>query len=331
MKIIRKNILSIQTNETDRGRIPGIIYTRKGTTIAYFEDRKGPGNDWADISIAISRSFDDGSNWEPVRIIVESKGETLNNPIMISSLENDIIHFLYCRNYDTCFHCISNDEGLTWSEPENITYVFEKFRKDLDWKCIAIGPGHGITMKNRRIVIPVWMSLNRDHTNSVSGCVYSDDNGKTWETGGIVYPQKNMPSPNETIAEEFKENTLVFTHRSCCSEKYRWFSISKDGGITFELFSNKSIKDPWCMCGLKLAGDGKLLLSHCDHESNRINLNLKSTVNLKDWTDEINLEYYGGYSDLAVNPNNGTIICFYETAEEKNEQWINLVAAVIET
>nr|WP_201723955.1 sialidase family protein [Rhodopirellula sp. SM50] len=52
----------------------------------------------------------------------------------------------------------SDDDGVTFSEPTDITAAFEPFRKDYDWHVLATGPGHGIQLRNGRLLVPVWLS-----------------------------------------------------------------------------------------------------------------------------------------------------------------------------
>ena len=46
--------------------------------------------------------------------------------------------------YPACIREFRIDEGESWSEPVDITNVFEEFRSQYNWEVIASGPGHGI-------------------------------------------------------------------------------------------------------------------------------------------------------------------------------------------
>ena len=72
--------------------------------------------------------------------------------------ETGTIEFLYCINYARCYSMRSTDEGLTWSDPVDITATFEPFRKHYDWKVNATGPGHRIQLTNGRLVVPIWVT-----------------------------------------------------------------------------------------------------------------------------------------------------------------------------
>ena len=53
----------------------------------------------------------------------------------------------------------STDDGLTWSEPRNITRQVKKEK----WWLLAPGPGRGITMEDGTLVFPVE---GREHTTA---------------------------------------------------------------------------------------------------------------------------------------------------------------------
>ena len=78
------------------------------------------------------------------------------------------------------FVCFSEDEGATWSKPED---VGASARGD-DWGWYATGPGVGIQLTRGehrgRLVIPANHSSKsyEDHHYG-SHVVYSDDHGKT--------------------------------------------------------------------------------------------------------------------------------------------------------
>src|SRR5262249_22156589 len=134
-------------------RIPGIVVTAKGTVLAYCEARKNSGLDWDDIKILIRRSTDGGKTWSdateppppegklernpaalsnpelPKRAPLAKDALTFNNPVAIIDRKGPV-HFLYCLEYNRCFYLRSDDDGVTFSKPVEITAsAFEPFRK----------------------------------------------------------------------------------------------------------------------------------------------------------------------------------------------------------
>ena len=68
---------------------------------------------------------------------------------------------LFCLEYMRCFYQRSNNDGVTWSKPIEITETFEAFRKDYDWKVLATGPNHGIQLSNGRLIAPIGGCVRR--------------------------------------------------------------------------------------------------------------------------------------------------------------------------
>ena len=99
-------------------RIPGIVATDKGTLLRYCECRKSQG-DWAEIDIKISRSDDCGASWDTV-LIIDGKGNTLNNPVMFA--DGDLLVFLYCKNYKEIWKCVSTDDGKSFTDSERVDF-----------------------------------------------------------------------------------------------------------------------------------------------------------------------------------------------------------------
>jgi sialidase-1 len=312
-------------NGITRYRIPGIVVTTKGTVLAYCEARKNDSRDWGEIEVHLCRSTDGGKTWLPSQYIahkteriegnphkkdgVGAREQTVNNPVAIVDHETRAIEFLYCVNYDRCFSMRSTDDGVTWSTPVEITASFEPFRKKVDWKVIATGPGHGIQLKNGRIVVPIWLAYGGvgDHGPSVCGTIVSDDHGKTWQAGDIAIPNEgDFGTPNESILATLSDGRVIMISRSVSKPSRKLVTTSDDGATGWSqpvfLFSNPHTLlidkkgDP------VPAGRGK-----------RENLSIKlSRDDGKTWPVNKTLEAgKAAYSDLAVLPD-GTVLCLFE-------------------
>ena len=327
-------------------RIPGMVVTTKGTVLTYCEARHDARSDWGEIEVHLRRSTDGGKTWDTARKIAhagervegnprkKAGGEheqTVNNPVAVVD-RNGAIHFLYQLNYARCFSMRSEDDGLTWTKPVEITSAFEGFRSKCDWKVIATGPGHGIQMRSGRLVVPVWLAYGKvgEHAPSMAGMIVSDDHGQTWTAGDIAVPNAgDFRNPNETSAAELRDGRVMLVTRNVSKPNRKLVTVSADGatGWSTPRFE-EALWEPVCMASLlalpKPAGallfacPRMLKLDASGHEvpasgAPRRNLSLQLSLDEgRTWTAGKTLEVGGsGYSDLAVLPD-GTLLCFYE-------------------
>lgn len=276
---LRTDLFEAGTDGYVTYQIPGIAVTGRGTVLAYCEARKSGIGDWADIDIALHRSTDGGETWEPPQIIVDEGTSTVNNPMAIDDRETGAVHFLYQVDYTRCFYTRSDDDGETFAEPVDITHVFEKFRPQYDWNVIAAGPGHGIQLKNGRLLVPVWLSTGgKRHRPSCTSTIYSDDHGKTWHRGEIVTGNgdktaagHSIRNPSETVAVELSDGRVMLNIRNESPRHRRLIAYSDDGatGWSKPLFDDE-LFEPVCMASiirLTCQDDGKNLILFANPDS----------------------------------------------------------------
>jgi sialidase-1 len=335
--------------------IPGIVVTAKGSVLAWCEARQTSG-DWDQIEILLRRSTDEGKTWSEPRKIADVPGPktknpfslavkgvnpadvTYNNPVLIAGGDGTV-HMLFCLEYMRCFYQRSDDDGVSWSTPIEITNTFKKFRSAYDWKVLATGPDHGIQLKNGRLVVPVWLSTGTGgnaHRPSVTATIYSDDQGKTWRAGDIAVPcTEEWINPNETVAIELADGRVMLNARSESKAHRRLVTLSANGatGWSTPKFDD-ALLEPICMGSLvrySLAKDGgknRILFSNPDNLSradgkeepgkvrDRKNLTVKLSYDeAQTWPISKSLDPgYSSYSDLAVTKS-GMILCLYSRGE----------------
>lgn len=335
-------------------RIPGIVTTAKGTLLAYAEARKSDRGDWGPIDIVLRRSTDRGRSWSPQKVVARVEGEhrknpvalaqkladpadvTYNNPVAIPDQKPSVVHFVFCQEYMRAFYMRSEDDGVTFSKPVEITSAFDKFRPEYDWKVLATGPGHGIQLRNGRLLIPVWLSTGTGghaHRPSVTSTIFSDDRGKTWHRGEIAVPDTpEWVFPNETAAEQLADGRVLLNVRSESKVNRRLLVASPDGakGWSRPRF-NDQLLEPICfgsMARLSLdstGGKNRLLFSNPDNlektggpaepgkNRDRKNLAVQLSYDEGDtWSVKKVIEPgWSGYSDLTVGAD-GSIYCFFE-------------------
>ena len=360
-------------------RIPGVIVTKRGTVLAYCEARKSDRGDWGQIDLMLRRSTDGGKTWGPRAVIADVPGPksknpvalaqklatpgevTYNNPLAIADA-NGAVHFLFCLEYARCFYLRSDDDGLTWTPPVEITASFDAFRSRrgneadspnapagtsassprrlpdqfYDWKVLATGPGHGIQLKNGRLVVPVWLSLGTGghaHRPSVTSVIYSDDHGRTWLRGEIAGPNiGDWNIPNETCAVQLADGRVLLNMRSESKANRRLLTSSRDGATGWSKPEfHEQLHEPICMASMVRlsetpASDKNRLLFSNPHNLSRTdgkeapgkgrdrkNVSVKLSYDESiTWSVNKTIEPgFSGYSDLAV-ANDGTVLLFYE-------------------
>jgi sialidase-1 len=327
-------------------RIPGIIATAKGTLLAYAEARKSASGDWGATDVVLRRSTDGGGTWSPLRVIsrvphgqtknqvalehkIGREGEiTCNNPLAIADRDGSV-HFIYTVENERVFYLRSQDDGISFGEPTEITAVFEGYRPHYAWRVVAPGPGHGIQLRSGRLLGAFWMSTGtggHGHRPSVVATIYSDNGGRTWQRGEIALRHGDtIVNPSETVLAELLDGRVLLNARTESHAHRRVISTSRDGtGGWSEPAFHEQLLEPVCMASL--ARHGKFLLfvnpDNLRREdgretpgSNRDRRNLTIQVSGDEgktwgWKRVIE-EGFSAYSDLAVLPD-GTICVLYE-------------------
>jgi sialidase-1 len=323
-------------------RIPGIVVTAKGTVLAYCEARKFTEADRGEIEIHMRRSTDGGHTWSPAKQVAHlgprlprnphlpnSKlkkdmggpdEQTVNNPVAIAGRDGTV-HLIYCVEYMRCFHIRSEDDGITWSKPVEITATFDQFRSEFDWQAIAPGPGHAIQLKSGRLILAFWMATydKKAKLGTSSGVVFSDDNGLTWQRGDIAI------QGGEPNIAELADGRVLVTAKNGDPRNRRKVAFSTDGvtGWSQPEFI-EDLLEPGCKAGLVShpgTADTKkpfLLFSspdttERDHQS-RVDVTVKLSYDdgLTWPVGRLLQPGPSAYSDLAVLPD-GTVLCFYES------------------
>jgi sialidase-1 len=140
----------------------------------------------------------------------------------------------------------STDDGLTWSDPVNITAQ----TKRPEWWLFAPAPGHGITLKDGTLVFP---TQGRDSTGSTfSNITFSKDGGKTWVTSNPAFS-----NTTECMAVQLENGDIMLNmrdnrNRGKASPNGRRICITSDLGNnwTEHPTSYRVLTEPTCMASL---------------------------------------------------------------------------------
>lgn len=315
-------------------RIPSLITTRDGSLLAFCEARKDHRGDSGNIDLVLKRSTDGGETWSAPIVVWDAGNETAGNPCPVIDQKTGRIINIICWNLasdhggdlhvgtskDTrrVYQTHSDDDGLNWSEPKEITSVV----KDPSWWWYATGPGIGIQLEKGpnkgRLVIPA------NHTAPGyygAQTLYSDDGGETWEVSNVI-----KPTCNESQVVELSDGRLMMNMRSQGFPEtprprngYRSIAYSGDGGETWtDPVFDDELGDPRCQASLIRYDENHLLFSHPNppilpERGERIRMTLRlSHDDGETWPYELLVnEGPSAYSSLARVPD-GTIGILYE-------------------
>lgn len=326
-----------EKNGYDMYRVPGIVVTETGTVLVYYDGRRKI-NGQPVQSLLMKRSTDQGKTWQQRLVLIEGKpGEQIHNALMIAG-KNDEVHFFWNVSYTRCFYKKSYDAGLTWSDARELTSVFEEYRKVYPWVVFAVAPGHGIMLRSGRLMIPAWMSTSTAHHPACFTCIYSDDDGQTWNCGAIFNDSKAIDSPTEGAIAELEDGRVMATVRHGTAGIHkRAFTVGDGVSMWGPVYFHEDLPDPICAgsicryCYKEQKGFDGLLFANCAWEDTAAIIAKQNGSDMK-WSDDARrnltirlsedggytwrysslLEPYGGYSDLAVSPDKQTIYCVYE-------------------
>ncbi|MEN6453907.1 MAG: sialidase family protein [Prolixibacteraceae bacterium] len=330
-------------------RIPSVIVSKRGTVLAFAEGRNS-GGDNGDIDVVIRRSADDGKTWEPETVVWSEGLNSCGNPCPVVDEETGRIWLWMTWNSGGDFEaeiiqkksqfsrlpfvCYSDDDGLTWSKPVDMS----ESCRDQSWGWYATGPGFGIQIKSGkykgRLVIPANHSYD-DPSRSIGfgpfgyGChvLISDDHGKSWRRSTSI-----RPGCNESQVTELNDGTLLMNMRSYNNKFSRAISISTDGGETWgEINHDYQLVESRCQASI--LDYGKYKGKHCHIFSNpavpvgRTHMTIRiSRDDCHTWLHS-KLLYDGpsAYSCL-VRLANGNIGILFETGEKDAYETLRFIS-----
>ena len=302
-------------------RIPALVVTAEGTILAFSEARKTTCRDDAEIDLVLKTSFDGGKTWQDLRVLFDYGSEAVNQPAPVLDRHTGEVILVFCRNNQRVFVTKTGDDGITWSEPVEITQDVV----DPKWSYFGSGPGHGIQLSSGRLLIPSWGDISPGPATwpgpslgvkQFSYVMYSDDHGASWKRGDSL----DMDISDEAMAVETADGSIYMNMRSRQEKKMRAFAWSKDGGVTWSKVQfDPSLPEPSCQGSLIRFSDRKrfsknrVLLAHPSSQTDRKQFTVRlSHDECRTWPDsKVVYEGSAAYSDLAI-ANDRTILCLYE-------------------
>lgn len=238
-------------------RIASLATTPKRTLVCVYDMRRRMGRDLQeDIDIGLSRSTDGGQTWAAPKVIMDM-GEYGGLPqeqngcsdpgIVVDRQTGEIFCFAVWMNGKPGKHqwtadgsepgfeigksaqmmlVRSEDDGLTWSRPENLT----RRLKQEAWWLLAPAPQQGISLdgppgQKGTLVMPVQ---GRDAQGVPFATIMtSRDHGRSWSVGKPAYSQGN-----ECQAAQLGDGSIMLNMRND-RERFRAVYVTSDLGQTW--------------------------------------------------------------------------------------------------
>lgn len=141
----------------------------------------------------------------------------------------------------------SSDKGETWSVPKDIT---PNILCESDGPFLGVAPGSALTTNSGRMIVPLY-------TFKGTVCIYSDDNGETWNRNNRIPYTQNT---GEWTAVEAPGGDIYSFGRASAYGKTP-VSISSDKGISWVKSKKAAFKAPKCQKSAVTAGN-KVFVSH---------------------------------------------------------------------
>ncbi len=330
-------------------RIPAIARTNAGTLLAVYDMRYNSSRDLqGHMDIGLSRSTDGGQTWQSPRPIMDmgeyggleqslngcSDPNILVDPgtgqIFVSAVwthgkpnthqwrDNGSEPGLDITKSSQFMVVRSQDDGETWSQPENWTPQL----KDPVWYLFAPAPGNGITMTDGTLVMP---TQGRDATGMpFSNLIHSNDHGQTWT---VSSPARS--DTTECAVAELSDGTLMLNmrdnrnRRDKTSTNGRAVSVTSDLGKTWFVHpsDHRLLPEPTCMASLishRLDDRSKVLFSsNPNSKTKRHRMTVR--ISLDDgqsWPEDkqILLDEKGGAYSSLVMVDDQTLGILYESS-----------------
>lgn len=239
--------------------------------------------------------------------------------------ETGRIWLAFCRDNDDVLITFSDDDGVTWAQPREITAQV----KPEGWGWYATGPGVGIQLQRGeyagRLLIPC------DHRERVDGewrmfshAFFSDDHGETWQVGENVGLHTDECQAVELTDARVIMNCRNYWGRAGGIEEragMRAVALSDDGGESWgDLRFDETLVEPVCQASLirysaeDMGGErNRLIFANPASKSERVQMTVRVSYDEGETWPVSRLVYEGSsaYCCLARLPD-GRVGLLYE-------------------
>ena len=256
-KSVGRIVLDLAPSTSNPRNGEGDFLTLKDGRIMFVYTRfTGSASDHAPATLVARFSQDSGLTWTSEdQLIVDREGDRNVMSVSLIRLPNQKIALFYMRknSLDDCIpHMrISQDEGLTWSDPMPCIQDQEGY--------FVVNNDRVVVLENGRLLVPTSLHKKTDRDWSHKGelrCYYSDD-GVTWLPGEAV------PTPDSVITQEpglveLEDGRIMMFIRASGGRLYR--SYSEDWGLTWSMAEATQIKSPISPTSIERLRSGDLIM-----------------------------------------------------------------------
>ncbi|XP_072517856.1 sialidase-3-like [Salminus brasiliensis] len=350
-------------------RIPALIYISESKTfLAFAEKRRSPNDKDADV-LVMRKGLKKGCSvkWSPVQELNKAilPHYRSMNPCPVYK-SNTLFLFFICvydhvtehdqrcsgKNQTRLCCTISRDQGETWEETTDLTesVIGEEYG---NWATFGVGPGHGIQMKNGRLIIPAYAYyIDKKPGTKNCQCIttshalafYSDNDGETWKKGGKIQTQSNECQMAELIDQEGKSKLYCNARTPGDHRVEAWSGNSSEIAFDINGLSKCLVEtDSGCQGSVLSFHNPEpakeesssstshkstwLLYSHPSHKKHRKNLALylnRTPLETSGWENvKVICEGHSGYSDLTQCEE--TFACLMECGEKSEVERISFL------
>lgn len=209
----------------------------------------------------------------------------------------------------------SEDDGVTWSEPLNITAQ----AKREEWWLFAPAPGHGVTLVDGTLVFP---TQGRDKNGlPFSNITYSKDGGETWITS-----EPAAENTTECMVAQLPDGGLMLNMRDNRNSSEKGEKNGRNIAVTYDLgktwivhpTSHNALIEPTCMASLHKhdyvkngESESLLLFSNPDSKYHRNHMTLKVSSDAgQTWktSSSLLLDEWGSFGYSCITSVNDSVV-----------------------